>query len=195
MFSFYVGEHPECPNGRTKMILQINEECKAPCHTLSSSWHLLGLTDATLSCLPELLSESARLTSKPRLWLAVKIEADGNWLHITWVLQLKKVHSEKFKKFQSRNDCGHPYLSQWPSSRSVHCQRWEKGGKEENDWQKGGRPDGWLRLIMKDSLKYKESVVLVLSGGVVHGWSGIIVLQVSWVQGVCPWLWQPGRIN
>lgn len=85
------------------MILQRNEKCKAPCHILSSSWHLLGLTDATLSCLPKLLSESARLTSKPRLWLAVNIEADGNWLHMTWVLQLKKVHSEKLNKFQSRN--------------------------------------------------------------------------------------------
>lgn len=48
-----------CQDGRTKIIRK-----SEPCHLISR--HLLGLTDALLGCLPRLLSESARLTSKAK---------------------------------------------------------------------------------------------------------------------------------
>lgn len=133
-----------CQNDRSKMILQINEVCSASCQRISCSWHLLGLTDAPLGCLAGLLSESARLTSRPRIWLAVEIESDGNWLHITC---LKKVSGQwGIKKVWEQKRRGHPYLSQQPSSRSVHCRQAPGGegegkgaGQNRDDWQREGQ--------------------------------------------------------
>lgn len=58
------------------------------------SWHLLGWTDAPLGCVARLLSEQAKLAIKPSVRLAADIEPDGNWLHITCLLQFKKVYSQ-----------------------------------------------------------------------------------------------------
>lgn len=133
-----------CQNDRSKMIFQINEVCSASCQRISCSWHLLGLTDALLGCLCRLLSESDRLTSRPRIWLAVEIESDGNWLHITC---LKKVSSQWGIKKSLRAE------KTWPSifvaealfkvsSLPAGTRRRGVGvgvGQNRNEWQEEGR--------------------------------------------------------
>lgn len=178
------------------MIAQINEVWSVPCRRISHSWHLWGLTDAALGC-----SSRSQPGSpvKPRIWLAVETEPDGNWLHITCLLQLKKVSSRwGIRKVWEQKRRGHPYLSQQPSSRSVHCQQALRGegSRVKGRWltERGpawqlNRADSWLKQTLKDRWMSEESDLLDGSRSVVHWWSGIIIFKVPWVHGVCPRLW------
>lgn len=147
MFPFYVCERPQCLSKQQNQS-DIANKWRAK-RTASQNFPFLtsvGLNRcrARLHTRALSLSQPARLTSKPRIWLAVKIEPDGNWLHITCVLQLKKVSSKwGIKKVWEQRRRGHPYLSQQPSSRSVHCQRAAGGEAAVKKKKKKGSGGGW----------------------------------------------------
>lgn len=132
--------------------------------------------------------------SNPRIRLAVEIEPDGNWLHITWFNYRKFIASEGLKKFESGF-----YLSQ-PSSRSVHCLQapggeggGEGGGEREGSgWQRASLTAQQSRQLAEADVEGQVDELILVSGGVVHWWSRIPVSIVSWVHGTSPRLGQPG---
>lgn len=124
-----------CQNDRSKNISRIND-VTLRCW-ISRSWHLLGFADAPPGWLAR--SQPGSPVSQRSDWLW-KIEPDGNWLHITCLLQLKKVSSRwGIKKVWELKRRGHLYLSQrQPSSRSAHCQQAPRGEEGEEEGEERG---------------------------------------------------------
>lgn len=94
---------------KTEKILRVNEVWSTPCHRNSPFLTSVGFN----RCSAQLSDSAGSPWSQGCDWLAVEIEPDGNWLHITYLLQLKKVSSQQGINIKKK-------VGEWKNRGAIH---------------------------------------------------------------------------